>query len=128
MAEYKQWNRSPARWHRQQKPAAREMRRAPTETEQLLWGKLRRRQLAGLHFRRQHPLGPYIADFFCVDAQLVIEIDGAIHERTDQIERDTLRSEGLKQIGVKVLRFTTADVMHRMDWVLARIRGAIDDV
>ena len=95
---------------------AREMRHQPTSAEQKLWFALRDRRLGGFKFRRQRPIPPFIADFHCVEARLIIEIDGDSHavqttydrERTMKIERD----------GNLVLRFTNWDVFERFDAVL----------
>jgi very-short-patch-repair endonuclease len=73
-------------------PLARTLRRTMTDFEVRLWANLRRNQLGGFHFRRQHTIGPYIADFACLDAKLVIELDGAQHgleqERARDLHRD----------------------------------------
>jgi len=75
---------------------ARELRKTETSAEKLLWEMLRDRKLLGLKFRRQHPIGRYIADFFCHEIGLVIELDGAIHENMDQKEYDAIRDEFMK--------------------------------
>ncbi len=101
---------------------ARELRRRATEAERVLWERLRNRRLGGLKFRRQHPLGPYIVDFYCAEHRLVIEVDGPIHER--QKERDALRTEYLEAYGYRVLRFTNEDVLTDIEAVLERILAA----
>jgi very-short-patch-repair endonuclease len=121
MAAHKQWNNLPGHWQKRQKPLARAMRKVPTEAEARLWQSLRGRQVGGLHFRRQHPVGPYIVDFFCVAVQLAIEIDGAIHDHRDQAAYDLNRTEALGQAGIRILRFTNADVLERLEWVLRQI-------
>ncbi len=73
---------------------ARELRQRATEAEQMLWERVRNRRLGGLKFRRQHPLGPYIVDFYCAEHRLVVEVDGPIHE--GQKERNALRAEYLE--------------------------------
>src|SRR5690242_13053408 len=82
----------------------REMRRQPTEPEAWLWTCLRGRRLASAKFRRQHPLGRYIADFCCDEARLVVELDGEIHANQEDYDRD--RDEYLNAAGYCVLRFT----------------------
>lgn len=72
---------------------ARELRRRQTPAEQLLWQLLRNRQLGGFKFRRQHPIGTFIADFFCDDARLIIEVDGAVHQEATQQQLDHQREE-----------------------------------
>jgi very-short-patch-repair endonuclease len=102
--------------------AARELRRRTTDTEQRVWGIVRRRQIDGLLFRRQHPIGPYIVDFVCVETRIVIEIDGEIH--TDQQEYDAERDDYLQQVGYAVLRFTVDRVLNDLNGVLADIKAA----
>ena len=88
---------------------ARELRRNPTEAERLLWRHLRRRQLNGHRLRRQHPIGPYIVDFFCFEARLAIELDGGQHDqRTDY---DAERTAFLEAEGVRVLRLWNNQVL-----------------
>ena len=104
--------------------SARELRRRSTEAERLLWDHLRNRRLAGLKFRRQHPLGPYIVDFYCAAHRLIVEVDGPIHAYTQ--EQDTIRSEWLDRYGYRVLRFTNEEVLYSLESVLERIRQACE--
>src|SRR4051812_15603413 len=83
---------------------AREMRREPTGAENHLWQRIRKQQVLGFKFRRQHTIDRFIVDFFCTEARLVIEVDGIIHD--DQQEADQLRTEFLENLGLRVLRFT----------------------
>ena len=101
------------------KSKARVLRKSMTNSEKLLWSKLRRRQLNGLFFRRQHPYGIYILDFFCHEGNLAVEVDGEIH--LDKIFYDNERTEYLKSTGIRVIRFTNNDVETRMDYVLDKI-------
>jgi len=87
---------------------ARELRRAATSPEQILWSVLRGRRLGGLKFRRQEPIGPYIVDFCCREHRLVVELDGMSHE--DKFEYDRRRQEWLEQEGYRVIRLANADV------------------
>lgn len=87
---------------------ARSLRKSQTKSEAILWSVLRAKQVCGLKFRRQHPLGPWIVDFACVDKLLVIEIDGGYHDQT--IENDLARQEYLQRHGWRVIRFTDQDV------------------
>jgi very-short-patch-repair endonuclease len=96
---------------------ARAMRRAMTPAELRLWLRLQRRQLGGLRFRRQAPLGPYIVDFFCPERKLVIELDGDQHGRDENVARDAQRTQWLEQGGLRVIRFSNADVMRSLDGV-----------
>jgi very-short-patch-repair endonuclease len=89
-------------------PVARSLRRNATSVERRLWQGLRREQVAGFRFRRQVPLGGFIADFACLEARLVVEVDGATHSTDQEIERDTARSTALRAQGFDVLRFTNA--------------------
>ena len=98
---------------------ARALRQRATEAERILWEHLRNRRLHGLKFRRQHPIGPYIVDFYCAAHRLVVEIDGPIHE--GQREQDALRSEYLTMYGYRVLRFTNEEVLRDTESVLKRI-------
>ena len=99
--------------------SARQLRQTMTPAERVLWPALRRHQLTGLHFRRQHPIGPFILDFYCAAHKLVIEVDGGIHN--EQIEQDTYRTEHLNAYGYRVLRFRNEDVLTDLTSVLARI-------
>jgi very-short-patch-repair endonuclease len=97
--------------------AARKLRRKMTLPEVIIWHSLRQRP-NGLKFRRQHPTGPYVLDFFCSDARLAIEIDGAAHSRGDRPTRDAARDEWLQSAGIKTLRIAAADVLGDADAVL----------
>jgi very-short-patch-repair endonuclease len=92
----------------------------------MLWQCLRRRQLDGLLFRRQFPVGPYFADFFCVAARLAIEIDGSSHDGRQR--RDRLRDTFFRRRRIVVLRFTNEDVIHQQPAVLKRIRDALQRI
>ena len=98
---------------------AGKLRKSQTDAERRLWGLLRNRRLAGFKFRRQYPIPPYIADFVCVEAGLVIEIDGGQHA-SDQI-RDEERSQVLKSVGYRTVRFWNNDVLLRTSEVLEAI-------
>ena len=104
---------------------ARQLRRRMTPAEHRLWQHLRCKQLDGLRFRRQHPIGRFIVDFCCVEHRLVIEIDGEAHAA--QIEYDEVRSEWLEARGYRVLRFTNQEVHHQLARVLEVIRVAGDN-
>ncbi len=102
------------------------LRREMTPAEQRLWQRLRRRQLNGAHFRRQHAIGRFIVDFCCIRATLVIEVDGPLH--AGQREYDAERTRWLNsQRRYHVLRFTNADVEHRLDAVVASIRAVVGE-
>lgn len=101
---------------------ARELRSASTDAELLLWSRLRARQLAGLKFRRQRPVGPYFADFACVELGLVIELDGGQHGDPSALAHDTQREEAMHALGFTTLRFWDNEVLTQTDAVLERIR------
>ena len=98
----------------------REMRQNPTTGEAMLWRLLRNRRLE-LKFRRQHPLGRYILDFYCHEARLAIEVDGGGHAEPDQQRQDAQRDEALRSMGIRVLRFWNRDVLTNTEGVLATI-------
>lgn len=97
--------------------AARTLRKEMTEAEQSVWGRLRAKRLGGLHFRRQHPIPPYVVDFCCIAAKLIVELDGSQHGD----ERDAGRDAYLASQGFHVMRFWNNDVMQRLDDVLEAI-------
>jgi len=99
---------------------ARALRRSPTLPEGLAWQILRRRP-GGFKFRRQHPLGPYVVDFYCPAAKLVIEIDGASHDMGTKPARDSRRDARLSEQGFYVLRFNAAEVMSDLESVVTAI-------
>jgi len=90
--------------------AARDLRRGMTPAEEVLWKALRGRRLHGLKFRRQHPLNRFILDFYCVERQLVVEVDGGVHAAPDQAARDEERTLWLSTQGIRVLRVTNEEV------------------
>lgn len=100
---------------------ARAMRREPTPAERVMWRLLRNRQLAGYKFRRQHPLGLYIADFYSRDAALVVELDGDSHFTPEEIEHDRIRHAYLESLDLCVLRFLNPDVFDNADAVVELI-------
>ena len=99
---------------------ARELRHPMTPMETVLWARLRDRRLEGFRFRRQHPAGHYIADFYYASAQLVIEIDGDSH--TEQEHYDQHRTRWFQENGYRVVRFTNRDVVNNLEGVLEAIR------
>lgn len=103
--------------------AARNLRKGQTQAERVLWEILRGSQFKNFKFRRQHPIGRFIADFFCYDAKLVIELDGSAHNSEEQKEYDLLRSNFINQQGFKVLRFKNNDVIFNTGKVLREIKN-----
>ena len=98
---------------------ARQLRKDSTEAERLLWTRVRTSRLDGHKFRRQQPIGPYIVDFVCFEAKLVLELDGGQHVQAETTDR--ARDTWLRAQGFRVLRFWNNDVMENLDGVLARI-------
>jgi very-short-patch-repair endonuclease len=105
-----------------QRTAARLLRRLQTPAEERLWSALRRHQLEGLQFRRQHPLGGFIADFYCHEAHLAVEVDGGIHSQPNQAAWDRDRDAAFALMGIAVRRVTNDHVMSALDGVLESIR------
>ena len=101
---------------------ARSLRSAPTWTEAKLWDRLRR---LPIRIRRQAPIGPYVADFACLRARLVIEVDGGVHNLTDVALRDLKRDAWLAGEGYRVLRIDSRRIPHDLDAVVAEIAQAI---
>src|SRR5688500_5863828 len=99
---------------------ARELRRAMTLPEGILWQALRQRP-NGLKFRRQHHFPPFVLDFYCPAAKLVIEVDGAAHGMGDQPRRDARRDSFLRKNGLRVIRFDAADVIKELNSVVLAI-------
>ncbi|WP_136516121.1 endonuclease domain-containing protein [Geomonas edaphica] len=100
---------------------SRELRKDMTDAEQLLWSHLRGKQLLGIQFNRQKPVGPYIVDFYTAAARLVIEVDGSQHLQKEHRERDAARDCFLKEQGLMVLRFDDRQVLLETDAVLEEI-------
>jgi len=97
---------------------ARELRRDGSRAERICWELLRGRRLSGVKFRRQHPIGPYFADFACVSRKLVIEIDGEHH--AFQVEADARRTAAMEREGWRVLRFWANEVVQNPEgiWIM----------
>jgi len=113
--------RSPARRPTTQR-RAHELRRATTTAEQLVWNLVRDRRLGGLKFRRQHPLGPFIADFYCHEKRLVLELDGEEHELRRM--EDAERSQYLATLKLSVFRICNEDVYSNLEGVSVGILRA----
>ncbi|NEX20429.1 endonuclease domain-containing protein [Thiorhodococcus mannitoliphagus] len=109
------------------KPFARHLRSNMTDAEQVLWQRLRRKQIHGLQFYRQKPLLDFIVDFFCPKAALVIEIDGSQHLESQHKAKDARRDQGLAQLGLRVLRFDSRQVLRETDAVVEVIYRAASE-
>ena len=104
------------------KDKAKSKKRFPTEAERCLWEILRAKQL-GKKFRRQHIIGDFIADFVCLDSQLIIEVDGKYHDTEEQKKADEFRSDILNKLGYRILRFTNEEVISSPDTVANKIKS-----
>jgi len=105
------------------KPRRKELRATMTPAEIRLWQALKHSQLENLKFRRQHSIGPFIADFYCPVAKLVIELDGSAHDSESAQQQDRERTAYLASLGLQVVRFENREVMENLEGVLAEIRG-----
>ena len=109
---------------RQNVPRARHLRMMQTEAEARLWSRLRNRMLGGFKFRRQVPIGPYIADFLCAERMLIVEADGGQHADN---AADLCRTRFLEERGYRVIRFWNPDVLSNTDGVLEMILIALGE-
>ena len=96
-----------------------------TPPERILWSHLRDRKLGGLKFRRQHQIGPYVVDFYCAEAQLVVELDGRHH--TQQVERDAERDEWLRDQGLGIIRVSVSQFTRNTPGVLRLILATANE-
>jgi very-short-patch-repair endonuclease len=108
------------------KAKARGFRKRATGAEKLLWSKLRNRQVEGLKFRRQQPIGNRIVDFFCAEAQLAIEVDGSGHAGSTEQAEDLDRELELHEKGIRLVRFWNSEVFNNLGGVIDSILFAID--
>jgi len=110
---------------REQTAFARNLRQRQTYAERKLWAKLRNKQLEGVKFRRQQPIGPYIVDFVSFERKLVVEIDGGQHNEDKIREKDEARTALIKGKGYRVLRFWDNEVLSNIEGILEKIRGSL---
>ena len=103
------------------KQPSRDLRNNMTDAEQLLWQRLRRKQILGLQFYRQKPILNFIVDFYCPSANLVIECDGGQHYTAEGLEADRARDQALAQLGLNVLRFDNRQILTEIDGVVEKI-------
>jgi len=106
------------RYKDQLKHKARQLRKNMTDSERVLWSRLRGKQISDVQFYRQKPIGEYIVDFFAPRTKLVIEVDGSQHLEEKQAEKDRYRDEYLATVGLKVLRFNSREVLEETDAVV----------
>ena len=105
---------------------ARELRKNMTEAEQILWKRLRRKQILGVPFYRQKPLAQFIVDFYCAAAMLVIELDGSQHYTPDAQQYDAVRTQTLEAMGLRVLRFDNRQVLQELEAVIEAIFAEVE--
>lgn len=110
---------SPEIFHR-----AKLLRNNMTEPEKILWQKLKKNQINGLRFYRQHPISKFIVDFYCHSELLVIELDGEVHNKVEVSERDEGREIELKKLGLRILRFKNEEVSRDIHSVITKIKQA----
>lgn len=103
------------------KEFAQKNKQHPTEAEKLLWECLRGKNL-WFKFNRQHIVGDYIVDFICIEKSLVVEVDGGYHSEYEQIQKDEMRTESLRRMGFRVIRFANEDVYGRIQDVIDKIK------
>lgn len=109
------------------KSFSRKLRNHSTRSEITLWNQLKRKQVKGLQFNRQKPLGPFIVDFYCKRLNLVIEIDGITHESDEAKLNDAKRQSLLEGMGLKFLRFTDKEVLQNIDGVIRKIEMWVEE-
>lgn len=107
------------------KHKARQLRKNMTNSERALWSRLRGKQLLGVQFYRQKPIGNYIVDFFAAKMKLVVEVDGSQHMETNHAKKDKRRDEYLTSVGLTVLRFNNREVLAETDAVIKIIYRSI---
>jgi very-short-patch-repair endonuclease len=102
-------------------------RKTTTETEALLWQELRGKKIDGFKFRRQHPIDTFIADFYCHEKKIVVEIDGEYHFQNDQPQYDAWRTEILENLGITVIRFSNYEVENEIEKVKNLIKEILQN-
>ena len=105
---------------------AEKLRNNPTKAEQKLWEELQLNRFKKCHFRRQHPISYFIADFYSHKMKLIIEVDGEYHQSEDQQRKDEIRTDLIKFQGIEIIRFTNQEVMEDIETVLKAINEKIN--
>lgn len=106
---------------------AEELRKNQTEDEKLLWSYIKSNQL-GVRFKRQHPIWMYIADFYCHELKLIIELDGSVHLQKAVMENDKIRVKDLKSFGIRVIRFTNRELRNEINITIDMIKEVIKEI
>jgi very-short-patch-repair endonuclease len=114
-------------YDRKLKERSQQLRKSMTEAEVLLWSRIRMKQIKGHWFYRQKPIGEYIADFYCPQSRLVVEVDGGQHYSSEIVEYDKVRNEYMKCLGLKVLRFPNTEVLTNIKGVIEVIESNMVD-
>lgn len=99
------------------KQPARQLRNQQTDAEQMLWQRLRRKQIHGVQFYRQRPIDQFIVDFYCHAAMLVIECDGSQHHSAEGLAQDIARDDRLRSLGLQILRFDNRQILTQLNAV-----------
>ena len=115
------------KYNRELKTHACALRQNMTDAEQALWSKLRRKQIHGMQFYRQKPIGCYIVDFYAPSAKLVVELDGSQHFEREHVRRDAVRDSYLQGLGLQVLRFDNLQVLRELEAVLDEIARVVGE-
>ncbi len=118
------WRTPPGLWAKL-KPLARQMRKKLTLAEALFWQRLRKRQVLGHKFRRQHAIERFIVDFYCRDARLVVEVDGPIHQYTQ--EEEAIRQTFLESQELEVIRFSNQEIVQHISRIVERVTEALKE-
>ena len=113
-------------YNRSLKYVARTLRKNMTDSERLLWSRIRRKQLKGLQFYRQKAVGNYIVDFCCPSKMIIIEVDGSQHTEAKMQQKDARRDAELSKLGFRVLRYSSADVLRNTNGIIADIWVHLD--
>ena len=109
------------------KENARALRKSMTDAEQMLWQRLRRKQVLGVQFYRQRPIERFIADFYAHEVKLVIEVDGLQHYEVAEKLKDAGRAGYLEGLGIQVIRFSNLEVLHELEAVMAKIYEVVKE-
>jgi len=103
----------------------RQLRSKMTNAKLLLWSELKNKKVQGYRFKRQFSIDSFVVDFYCPKLKLVIEVDGNIHLKKEEIKYDDYRQNKLQALGLKVLRFTNTEVINNLEIVLEKIKASL---
>jgi very-short-patch-repair endonuclease len=112
---------------KQTRQLRRDLRQNMTEAEGLLWQRIRNKKLCGVRVKRQYGIGPYILDFYVPKSQIAIEVDGKIHLKKEQQERDLNKDTFLTENGIRVVRFTNEEVLNNIEQVILNLESMINE-